>query len=55
MGVINDDWFVKKAFDKLVEALDELLAEAKDSNLLDDESFVNWTDKLYKVIDKYND
>ena len=51
---IKDDWLIKKMFDKLVEALDELLEEIEDSGLLKDETFRNWTSKLYALIDKYD-
>ncbi len=52
---INDDWLIKSMFNKLLDALDETLAEIKDSGLLEDESFRDWTSRLYDIIDKYND
>lgn len=51
---INDDWLVRDVFEKYVEALDELLSVIKKSGLLEDSSFRDWTDSLYKVIYKYS-
>lgn len=52
--VINDDWLIKSIYDKLVEALDEILTQIKKNGLLNDPSFENWTDDLYKIIYKHS-
>ena len=50
---INDDWLIREIFDNLVNVLDKVLEHAKKNGLLEDSSFQNWTDDLYKLIYKY--
>ena len=52
--VINDDWLVREALDKQIEALDAVLKLIKDNNLLSDSSFNGYIDNLYKLIYKYS-
>jgi len=52
--VINDDWLVREALDKQIEALDAILKLIKDNNLLSDSSFNGYIDNLYKLIYKYS-
>lgn len=52
--VINDDWLIREALDKQIEALDAILKLIKDNNLLSDSSFNGYIDNLYKLIYKYS-